>query len=392
MKLACVVHRFGADIAGGSEAHCRHVAEHLAAEHSVTILTSCARDHISWRNEYAPGASTLGRLSVLRFPVARQRSMQRFADVSEQAFSGVAGDAQQEDWFRENGPDVPDLLEHLRVHGAGYDAVLFWAFRYAEVYFGLPHVADRAILVPTAEEDPVIRMSILERFFARPAGYIFLTPEEQQLVQRRMTTRMPRSTIIGSGLDPAVPRPPLDLRSAGVRDPFVLYLGRIDPNKGCADLLQHFMRFKSQHPGPVQLVMAGPASMPLPEHPDVVYLGFVDEPTRDGLLDQALLLAMPSRFESLSLVLLEAWNHGLPAVVNAHCAVLKGQALRANGAVYYRNYDEFAQCLTVLLERRDLARTLGQQGLAYVEREYRWPTVIAKIDALLAQIAGQPTA
>ena len=132
--------------------------------------------------------------------------------------------------------------------------------------------------------------------------------------------------------------------------------------------------------------------MPLPEHPDIVYLGFVDEPTRDGLLDTAVLLAMPSRFESLSLVLLEAWNHGLPAVVNAHCAVLKGQALRANGAVYYRNYDEFAQCLTLLLERRDLARTLGQQGLAYVEREYRWPNVIAKIDALLAQITGQPTA
>src|SRR4029079_1071029 len=98
-------------------------------------------------------------------------------------------------------------------------------------------------------------------------------------------------------------------------------------------------------------------------------------------------LAMPSRFESLSLVLLEAWNHGLPAVVNGYCAVLKGQALRANGALYYRNYDEFAQCLAVLLERRDLARELGQQGLAYIEREYRWPTVIAKIDALLATVA-----
>ena len=127
---------------------------------------------------------------------------------------------------------MPELLEHLRVHGAGYDAVLFWAFRYAEVYFGLPHVADRAILVPTAEEDPVIRMSILERFFARPAGYIFLTPEEHELVQRRMTTGMPPSTIIGSGLDPAAARPPLDLRSFGVRDPFVLYLGRHRSEQG----------------------------------------------------------------------------------------------------------------------------------------------------------------
>jgi glycosyltransferase involved in cell wall biosynthesis len=392
MKLACVVHRFGSDIAGGSEAHCRHVAEHLAVGHDVTILTSCARDHISWRNEYAAGESTLGPLSVRRFPVARQRSIHRFSDLCELAFSGTAADGVQEDWFRENGPDVPGLLEYLRVHGREFDGVLFWAFRYAEVYFGLPLVADRAILVPTAEDDPVIRMSILDRFFGLPAGYIFLTPEEQELVERRISGTPPPSIVIGSGLDAARPAPALDLPSLGVRDPFVLYLGRIDPNKGCADLIHHFLRFKAEHGGPVQLVMAGPASMPLPEHADIRYLGFVDEPTRDGLLNRAALLAMPSRFESLSLVLLEAWNHGLPALVNGHCAVLKGQARRANGALYYRNYDEFARCLSVLLERRELARELGRQGLDYVSREYRWPTVIAKVDALLAQVAGSPLA
>lgn len=386
MKLACVVHRFGADIAGGSEAHCRHVADHLAAHHDVTILTSCARDHISWRNELEPGNSTLGALKVKRFAVARQRSLHRFAETSELAFSGMASDAQEEAWFRENGPDLPGLVEHLRTHGREYDAVLFWAFRYAEVFFGLPHVAERAVLVPTAEDDPVIRMSVLERFFALPAGYIFLTPEEQELVERRMSTATPPSVIIGSGLDPARPAAAVDLAALGVRDPFVLYLGRIDPNKGCADLLQHFMRFKAEQPGPVQLVMAGPASMPLPEHDDVRYLGFVDEPTRDTLLRQARVLAMPSRFESLSLVLLEAWNHGLPAVVNGQCAVLKGQAERANGAVHYRNYDEFARCVSFLLERPEVAQTLGEQGLAYVEQHYRWPTVVAAIDRLLTQV------
>jgi glycosyltransferase involved in cell wall biosynthesis len=388
MKLACVVHRFGSDIAGGSEAHCRHVATHLAAAgYDVTILTTCARDHISWRNEYPPGPSTLEGLKVLRFPVVRQRSLHRFADVSGLAFSGTATEAEQEAWFRENGPDAPALLEHLREDGRSYDCVLFWAFRYAEVYFGLPFVADRAVLVPTAEEDPVIRMPILERLFALPAGYVFLTPEEQELVEQRMTAPKP-SCIIGSGLDPAPPRSTVDLRSLGVRDPFILYLGRIDPNKGCADLLHHFMRYKAEHPGPVQLVMAGPASMPIPDHPDVRPLGFVDEPTRAALLEQAVLLAMPSRFESLSLVLLEAWNHALPAVVNGYCAVLKGQALRANGALYYRNYDEFERCISVLLDDRDLGRQLGAQGLAYVEREYRWPTVVARINVLLSTVTA----
>jgi glycosyltransferase involved in cell wall biosynthesis len=231
-------------------------------------------------------------------------------------------------------------------------------------------------------------MAILDRFFDLPAGYIFLTPEEQELVERRMSDRRPPSCVIGSGLDPAAPQLPVDLHALGVRDPFILYLGRIDPNKGCADLLHHFIRFKAEHPGPVQLVMAGPASMPLPAHPDIRCPGFVDEATRDALLRQAVLLAMPSRFESLSLVLLEAWNHALPAVVNGHCAVLKGQALRADGALYYRNYDEFARCVSMLVEQRELARELGRQGLAYVEREYRWPTVLAKIDGLLARVVA----
>lgn len=385
MKLACVVHRFGADIAGGSEAHCRHVAEHLAREHDVTILTTCAKDHISWANAYPEGATPFGAMTLRRFPVARQRSLHRFAEASELAFSGTASDAAQEEWFRENGPDAPALLEHLRADGRSYDWVLLWAFRYAEVYFGLPLVEDRAILVPTAEDDPVIRMSVLERFFARPAGCIFLTPEEQELVERRMSGAPPPSCVIGSGLDPAAAAPGAPVGPA-LREPFILYVGRIDPNKGCADLIQHFVRYKADHPGNVQLVMAGPPSMPLPDHPDIRYLGFIDEPTRDSLLRRAALLVMPSRYESLSLVLLEAWNHGLPAIVNGHCAVLKGQALRSDGALYYRNYDEFARGISLLLERPDLARQLGRQGLAYVEREYRWPTVVARIDDLFERI------
>lgn len=391
MNIACVVHRFGADIAGGSEAHCRHVAEHLASDHDVTIVTTCAKDHISWRNEYEPGESTLGRLRVFRFPVARQRSLHDFADISERAFSGVASPAEQEAWFRENGPEAPALLEYLERDGRRYDAVLFWAFRYSEVFFGLPLVQSKAILVPTAEDDPVVRLGILDEFFRRPAGYVFLTPEEQALVQRRVDGPLPPSCIIGSGLDPASDADGVDLGVLGVSEPFILYLGRIDPNKGCADLLQHFVRFSAESGRRIQLVMAGPASMPLVSHPDVLYLGFVGDALRETLLRRTRFLMMPSRFESLSLVLLEAWNHAKAAVVNAHCQVLKGQALRANAALFYRNYDEFERCISVLLENPGLADELGRQGLAYVEREYRWPTVVAKVNEVIAQVAARAT-
>ena len=389
MKIACVVHRYGTDFAGGSEAHCRHVAERLAAHHDVTVLTTCAKDHITWRNEYPAGETAINGVPVRRFSVARQRSLNRFKDASDVAFSGNASHDEQLDLFRENGPEAPELIAYLKDHGRDYDRLLFWAFRYAEVYFGLPLVADRAILVPTAEEDPLIRTDIAGEFFSLPAAYIFLTPEEQTLIERRLTGPLPPSVIVGSGLEPAGPRPMVRVEALSVAKPFVLYLGRVDPNKGCEALMQHFIRFKTERDSSVQLVMAGPINMPIPEHPAIKALGFVDDAMREALLASASLLVVPSRFESLSLVLLEGWNHGLAALVNGHCSVLKGQALRANGALYYHNYDEFAHALDYLLSHRDVAVELGRQGLDYVEREYRWPRVIEKVEDLLARLQAQ---
>jgi glycosyltransferase involved in cell wall biosynthesis len=383
VKIACVVHRYGADIAGGSEAHCRHIAERLAAHHDVTVLTTCAKDHITWRNEYPAGDTRVESVLVRRFPVLRQRSLNRFKDASDLAFSGTASEAEQIEWFRENGPDAPELLAYLRDHGREFDRVVFWAFRYAEVYFGLPLVADRSILVPTAEEDPLIRMEALAPFFSLPAAFIFLTPEEQGLIERRIAGALPPSIIVGSGLEPAGAQPMVRLETLGIAKPFVLYLGRVDPNKGCEALMQHFIRFKAEHDTAAQLVMAGPINMPIPQHTAIKALGFVGDEVREALLRGASLLIVPSRFESLSLVLLEGWNHGLAALVNGHCSVLKGQAGRANGALYYHNYDEFARALEYLLAHGDVTTELGRQGLEYVEREYRWPHVVGKIEALL---------
>jgi len=384
MKLACVIHRFGADIAGGSETHCRHVAEHLAASHDVTIVTTCAKDHLTWKNHYPAGESRAGGLRVLRFSVARPRDLHRFMDISDLVFADRASPAEQEQWFRENGPDAPELLDHLRRHGAEYDRLLFWSYRYYHSYFGLPLVARHAVLVPTAEEDPLIRVDALDQLFSLPAGYVYLTPEEAELVGARAPARTP-STIIGCGLDP-VARPPDVSRLAdlGIEDPFVLYLGRIDPNKGCDSLMRNFLRYVGLGRR-IQLVMAGPASMAVPNHAAIRALGFVDDEVRDALLARARVLLMPSPFESLSMVLLEAWNHGLPVLVNARCRVTRGQTSRADGGLYYRNVAEFEAALDYLLTHDETRRRLGTQGLAYVDREYRWPTVMAKLEALLEQ-------
>ena len=386
MKLAFVVQRYGADIAGGSEHHCRELALRLSDRHEITVLTTCARDYVTWENVLPAGESPDGRVRVTRFPTAHRRRMKAFADLSD-AISDSATPEEEEAWFRENGPIVPELLDHLRQHGAAYDLVLFWTFRYYPSFFGLPLVADRAILVPTAEADQVVTLGILEEFFRKPAGYVFMTPEEEELVSARAGRLLEPSATIGMGIEPAVrnveARALIDAN--GVPPEFVLYLGRIDRNKGCHTLFDYFQDHATRDPA-LSLVLAGPAKMQIPAHPRIKALGYVSDDLRTALLSQALALVVPSPYESLSIVLLEAWNHGVPAVVNEFCKVLRGQVRRANGGLYYRSSREFSESLTFLRAHPRERAALGRAGLAYVEREYRWPTVTARLQALLEAV------
>jgi glycosyltransferase involved in cell wall biosynthesis len=390
VKLAFVVQRYGTDIAGGSEAHCRDIAERLVPRHDVTVLTTCARDYVTWQNAMPSGESMERGVRVRRFPVRRPRHLKAFAEISDEVFDGGAAAAREVEWFRENGPDVPDLLDHLRRRGSDYDVVAFWTYRYAPSYFGLPIVADRAVLVPTAEEDPAIDLGVLHDFFPLAAGYLFLTPEEQALVSSRAGRELKPSAIVGIGIEAA---PPIDaaatLTAYGIPRPFVLYLGRVDRNKGCETLLDYFQQYASHHDD-TTLVLAGPAKMQIPSHPRIRALGYVTEQLRDALLADARALIVPSPYESLSIALLEGWNHAVPALVNARCRVLAGQVRRANGGLSYRSALEFEEQLQFVLSHEREREAIGRQGLAYVQREYRWPTVLERVEALLTTVARRP--
>jgi glycosyltransferase involved in cell wall biosynthesis len=391
MKLACVVHRYGPQATGGSEAHCRALATRLAANHQVDVLTSCATDYITWKNVLPAGESRDGGVRVLRFPVARQRRLNRFREISEHVFAGGATPGEQDAWFRENGPEMPALLEYLEKHDHEYDRVMFWAFRYYHAYFGLPLVADRAVLVPTAEDDDLIRTAtVLGPFFARPRSYLFLTPEEHDLVAARCEGHLPSSEVIGAGLDPAPAAAPMtSLAGVDVRPPFLLYLGRVEKNKGCDTLIAHYQAYLEVETAagrePIPLVMAGPVKMAIPDVPRLRVLGFVSDDVRDALLREALALVMPSPFESLNIAVLEAWNVGTPVMVNGRCRPLLGQTRRANGGLIYERRDDFIEALRFLVNNPTAARQFGAQGQQYVELEYRWPVVMSKVEALLAR-------
>ncbi len=388
MKLAFVIQRYGADVAGGAELHCRWLAERLAQRHEVQVVTTCARDYVEWRNHYAAGQDTVNGIEVTRYRVRRPRDAGAFAALSEIVFDDEHQPADERRWVVANGPDCPELVESLgRMRDV--DLFLFYSYRYYQSFFGLPRVADRAVLVPTAEEDPAVRLSIFAELFRAPRGLIYLTPEERDLIQGVSGNAGLPHVVIGSGVSVPVGWREVDVRSRFHLPPhFLFYAGRIDRNKGVDRLFDYYRRLDADWLAVPPLVLVGHPVLPIPDHPKIRHLGYVTEEEKFALLDACDLLVMPSPYESLSIVALEAWAMGRAVLANARCKVLEGQCLRSNGGLFYEDYAEFCATLSTLVERPELRGRLGAAGQAYVRREYAWPVVEQRVDSLLRGIVG----
>ena len=389
MKLAFVVQRYGLEVAGGAELHCRWIAEKLLSRHTVEIFTTRALDHGTWAQGYPAGTTLVNGIAVHRFPVAGPRSPRRFAALSNVVFRLPHTLEEEEDWVRENGPRSPALIEAIGAARDRFDLFIFFSYRYYHCYFGLPRVLPKAILVPTAEEDEAIGLRVFRDLFRLPRAIAFNTPEERALIEGVAGGTGLPGAIVGCGLSlPEVAAAPNARARFGIERPFLLYLGRIEPNKGCATLFAYFQKWSDAGGGDLDLVLAGRAAMAIPDHPRIRALGFVTEEEKAGLLLASRALVMPSRYESLSLVLLEAWKMGIPVLANARCRVLLGQCLRSNGGLAYDGYREFGEALSLLLRRPALCEALGRQGRAYVEKEYSWERVLGSLEGLFQEAAG----
>jgi glycosyltransferase involved in cell wall biosynthesis len=133
----------------------------------------------------------------------------------------------------------------------------------------------------------------------------------------------------------------------------------------------------------------GRPALDIPDDPKVLHLGYVTEEEKFALLKGCDVLLMPSPFESLSVIVLEAWAMGRPVLVNAVCRVLEGQCVRSGGGLFYRGYSEFAEALRRLVADRDLQARLGAAGRRYVQAEYDWPVVESRTETFLRRLKAR---
>ena len=428
MKIAFIVQRYGAEILGGSEYHCRLIAERLAIRHQVDVLTTCARDYITWKNDYPEGEDRIRRVTVRRFANDRTRDLTSFNEYSDWIFHNDHSPADEEEWLKRQGPWCPSLLAYLEQHHRSYDALIFFTYLYAPTVLGLRVDPARSILVPTAHDEPAIRLALYREIFSLPAGVAYNTAVERGFLRQLFSIDAKIEETVGCGVElppsrlhevptstPETARSPADetersddleqddaddggalgsplsARGAVFRrrhrlyGPFALYGGRIDPGKGCEELLDYFNSY-TESDGDASLVLMGLKLMPIPEAPQVRFAGMLSETERLEALEAATVVVVPSPYESLSLLALEAFSVGTPVLANARSDVLTDHCQRSNGGLYYSNREEFRECLRLLVRDGRLRAAMGRHGRDYVRTNYRWDVIMGKYDRLIAGV------
>jgi glycosyltransferase involved in cell wall biosynthesis len=388
MKLAVVAPRYGAEVGAGAETAARLLATQLArrADFTVEALTTCALDATTWADHYPPGTSEVDGVRVQRFPVTGRRSADFDARTDLVVRRGRrATEAEQREWIDRQGPVAPGLIDAIAHCDA--DVIAFHPFLYHPTVAGLPRVAGRAVLHPAAHDEPVLRLSVYREVFGAAAGLAYWSEPERHLVEHRFAVASKPAVVVGLGVDAGAGDTETALAAVGLDDrPYLLCLGRVDDGKGVRLLAECFARYKDRRRGPLRLVFAGSVVNPPPEHPDIVTVGPVDEAVKWGLLRGALALVSPSAFESFSIVLMEAWVVGTPALVNSRCAVTLDHVRRSGGGLAFGSYAELEVEIDRLCASASLRAALGRAGQVYVDGHFHWADVIDRYAAFVQSV------
>ena len=384
-RIAFVVPRYGVDSAGGAEALARGVAEHLAADgNEITVLTTCARDHFTWKNYYRPGETTLGGVRLHRFPVDERIRQEEFASIQQRIASGTEVSRDEEEaWIRGSVHSRP-LYDYIERRRGDFDCLVFIPYLFGTTWAGSRIAPEKSVIIPCLHDEPYARLGIFREMFGAVRGVIFNSDPERELAEELFGLGAGRAAVAGMGIEPRPAyRPERFRRKFRVRDPFLIYAGRRERGKNTPLLVEYFRLFKKQNPGDLALVLLGTGEVEIDPwlRRDVRDLGYVREDLKHDGYAASLALCQPSLNESFSIVVMEAWLAGAPCLVHGDCAVTSFHCVRSNGGLPFRDYYHFEESVLLLLERPELRGALAAGGRRYVEREYSWAAVMARYEA-----------
>lgn len=387
-KVAIVVQRCHPDIAGGSETLAWHYATLLRDNYEVEVLTTTAFDTAEWANTLPAGPETSAGVKIIRFPVTIGRShywsslhrrlldaLQPFAPTKDSSVPRIDWTiALQEEFIRHQGPYSAPLMQFIREHWRDYRSLIFITYLYPTTYFGLQQLpAQRALFAPTLHDELPAYLPVYKDAAHRARGLIWLTAAEQRVGQKLWGDVNGR--IVAMAIDNQLREP------QWTPTPYLLYCGRVDPNKGCKELFEYFITYKKAHPGKLRLIITGIDDMPVPDHDEIEFRGFVSAEEKFRLMAGAMMFVAPSPNESFSIVTLEAMAQTTPVLANSACGVLADHIKDSGAGRVYNDYQSFASALAELSVSEDARSRMGQMGREYVLSRYQTDNVREKLIA-----------
>ncbi len=399
-KVAIVVQRCHETIVGGSESLAWQYATLLGDSYEVDVLTTAALDTSDWANALPEGAAKKDNVNVLRFRVTSGRSAY-WGQLHQRLISGCSPFSPgrrrgseyppqlqwtlplQEEFILKQGPHSEGLMQFIRQRWKDYRVMIFVTYLYPTTYFGLQQVPPgRALFAPTLHDERTAYLPAFKQSAERARELIWLTEAEQR-VGRRLWGQLP-GRVVSMAIDTKRREPPTP------SFPYLLYCGRVDPNKGCAQMFEYFIRFQRTFPTRLRLIITGKEDIRVPDHPDIEFRGFVSNEEKLSLMSGATVYLMPSPNESFSIVTLEAMAQGTAILANGNSPVLTDHIKRSGAGRVYDNYNSFAAALTEMLsERCDLAG-MGTYGRDYVVSQYHTERIrAALIEAV--ESCGRPS-
>ena len=421
MKFAFVTPRYGADVGAGAEHACRVLAEQVGVRHDVDVLTTCARDPRTWKNEYSEGTDRVRGALVRRFAVSQSKDEPAFRQFSDRLMAGPRARADELEWLRRAGPWSAGLIDFIRRQHKAYDAIVFFSLCNPLTVHGAELSPERSVIFPYLQLQPALRFDVLAETLSSVRGVGLVSGAERRLLRAYVSATTQHEELVGIGIDPppeqSYPRHQQDpadtiaddesqreadeepesyLTGRGVPfrrrhrlyGPFALYGGRVEPDNGCEEMLEYFASYADDE-AELPLVLMGVKMMKVPEGRHLHLGGVLPDRERMAAYEAADVTIVPAGEDLLSQSALESLAVGTPVLASARNQTAVGHCVKANGGLFYTNREEFVDALRLLARNARLRDALGENGRNYVRQHYRWEHVLGRFERLIGRVRAR---
>lgn len=382
-KIIIVTPWFGR-FAGGAELLARGMAREFDLRGIPTmVFTTCSLSPYDswWEDHHQPGVSDVAGIETRRFATVKGRA--RYDAVIGKLRRGSDLTARDEQDFFNYGINSTDLVDALAPYIDGDYEIVALPYFHGLTNSVVNAYPGKVSLVPCFHNEPQFYWSTTATILNNSKLLFFNSAEEKQMTIRQYGQKVGRriieSVVTGVGVELTKLEEQEPGGSVRLSENYFVYAGRKEVGKNVPLLCEWFASYAEKHGRDTKLIFIGGGDQSLvPPRDCFLDLGFVSETVKRQIFKHSKGVINLSENESFSIVIMEGWLLGVPAIVSARCAVTANHVRRCDGGLFVANSEEFGLALNYLEEHEATGQQLAANGQQYVRREFSFDAVLGR--------------